>query len=215
MKAGVLGFAALSLLGGMAFSQPSAANSVQAASQGLSTANPLGVNGARLGMTFQAWKALPPEAGSMSNVTASCADHPRPSGLVRPVVLSPSPGDLICSYVAIYGQTVLQQSFPLTTAYLARRPAYAFVDGRLSQIQFHASINAFSDLDALATARFGAPVRTLRDTVDMGHGLKVARVRREWRHARQDVWIVDPSERLDQLLVRYGVAGAAPPLPQS
>jgi hypothetical protein len=165
MKALLFALVAATLPVGVAHGQPAAGAGVKTLSSAPPPADLLGVNGAQLGMTLEAWKALPYKAGPTSHMTTSCMASPEPAGGVQRVQTSQRSNLFVCSYVTRYGQTVLQQSFPLTAAFLARSPSYAFVDGRLSRIEFHTSVNAFISLDALLTARFGAPVQTVRDTL--------------------------------------------------
>lgn len=218
MKVILLAFAAASLAPGAATQrQPAAGAAVNSPRPSPATpaADPLDVNGARLGMILQAWEALPYNSGPTSHVTTSCTAQSRPQPGFQRVRASDRPGALVCSYVARYGETVLQQAFPLTASFLAREPSYLFLDGRLSGIEFRTSVNAFNHLDALFTARFGPPIQTLRDMLTTGYGLSIPRVRREWRTARADIWIIDPSARLDQLIVRYSLADATPSIPNS
>jgi len=183
------------------------------ASTGAAATNLLAVNGAQLGMTLEAWQLLP--RGSDSRVNPACFVSARlPSGLPR-TVTAPSASTLVCSYVARYGKTVLPQSFPLTATFQARSPSYVFVGGRLSQIVFRTSVDAFNALDALFTARFGPPAQTIRDNAALGHGVTVPRVRREWRNAAEDLWVVDPASSLDQLTVRYSLATGRAAVPPS
>ncbi len=175
----------------------------------------LEVNGARLGMTLDAWRSLPYRPAPDSHLTTACTTEAGSARRLEMAQTPKRPGVLSCSYVARYGRIVLQDAFPLTETFLARTPHYTFIDGQLARIEFHTSVNAFNDLDALFTARFGPPVTTVRDNLNIGHGRKLPRVRREWRNAGTAVWIVDPSERPDQLIVRYGAVDVGHLLPLS
>lgn len=154
----------------------------------------LSFGGARLGMSKADWLQLAPSGVTTGHAAASCA--PAPAGATVQ-------GE-VCTYATRYGQVTLPQAISLSGGYLAREPTYVFVDGRLRRIAFRTSLNAFSDLDARFTQRFGAPSQTSRRTLSIRSGFKFDEVIRTWRAPGGTVRIVDPSTgRLDSLSVVY------------
>lgn len=203
--------AATLLAGSAALGQPLGGGAVKTL-QTAPVGGPLAQSGARLGMSLDDWRSLPDRLWPSSHVVPSCVPDSGSTGLSQGATSSPA-GVLECSYRARDGKTLYQQSFPLFGSFVARAPSFAFVDGRLSQIRFRTSVDAFSRLDAWFTRQLGPPVQTMRDDVRFGQGFTFPRVRRHWRRGDVDVWLIDPSRRPDQLAVRYGAPGRglAPP----
>ena len=97
----------------------------------------------------------------------------------------------------------------------ARSPSFEFVGGRPSKMEFQASVDGFNNLDNWLTDRLGAPVQTVRHGVRFSHGPTFSRVRRHWRKAGVDAWLIDPSRHPEELTVRYGALGLGLSSPQN
>jgi hypothetical protein len=155
----------------------------------------LDFEGARLGMTIAAWKALPYPGRSKAHVIAACSDDP--SAVIRDALTAESGrrrgGAIVCAYITHYGQKVLVQPFALTKVYFARTPLYEFVGGKLSKIAFRTSIDAFNDLMARLQSRYGPVNQTVRDEVNLRDDLRVPGVKEIWRRSDGMIDIDDPS----------------------
>jgi hypothetical protein len=168
----------------------------------------VGFMGARLGMGLDDWKALAYPGRNPAQVQAQCADEPAAATTIKggrhaaaaPASVAPR---LVCTYTSRLGGVALPLSIPLAGSFLVRQPQYDFVGGRLSKIEFHTSIDAFNDLTARFTSRYGPAGQTLRDDVTLSDGLDLPRVRKIWRLPGGSVEIIDPSARPTQLAVQF------------
>jgi hypothetical protein len=82
---------------------------------------------------------------------------------------------------------------PLGGGYYARDLTYRFVDGRLTAIQFHTSIDAFAFAVAKLKHEFGAPADIRRNTATL-YGYAFPHVTFTWRNGRSTIVLSDPSE---------------------
>jgi hypothetical protein len=163
------------------------------------------INGAQLGMSLQAWQALPRPGPAPDHVVTKC--NWIGAGVAR---RSPAAGRrLECRYVAKYGPNELPVSFPLSERIRIRKPVFEFVGGRLSAVRFRATTNAFSDLMAILHRGYGPPQRIVRDIVRV-EGLGLPRVQATWRAAGVTVTLTAPSPNPNRLEVRLGVASGPP-----
>jgi hypothetical protein len=160
----------------------------------------LQLKGAELGMTLDAWRALPFPGTPSPRVAASCStDGAAKVGAPRTAV-STKPSVTVCTYASRYGDITLPQPFPLTSRSLARDPRYSFTEGRLTTIEFDTSIDAFNDLVALFISRYGPEQRTIRDQIGPHHW---PRVRKIWRLPAASILLTDPAARPGQLSVQF------------
>jgi hypothetical protein len=157
---------------------------------------PDGLNypGVHLGMTLEAWKALP-----------------RPKTL--PVAATPicetkttATATIVCGYFSHYGRFTLPEEIALGPKLRARRLRFTFVDGRLSSIAFQTSINVFNDLIARLNARYGRANTISRDSVSTPLG-DFPRVREDWKTPSGEIELVDPVRPFTDLSVRLSVTG--------
>lgn len=158
--------------------------------------------GARLGMTIEDWKSLPFPGKSSDPVSRTCKNGP--AGIIGAGLSGesskPTAPVEICSYAS---PDETDKSFTLTKTYLVRRPQYDFVNGQLSKIEFHSSINAFNDVMALLDGTYGPATQTLRDSVKVVDGFDMPRVQMIWRRTNGTIQLVDPSSTPAQLVVRF------------
>jgi len=136
--------------------------------------------GARIGMSLEAWRALPlPGSRQLKRRCETPAGAPA--------------GVLICRYADIYGAFELPPSVPLDTHLSASRVRYRFVDNRLTAISLRVSVDAYNDLLADLAPTYGAPTRTVVDRVGFGAGRMRARVRLTWTRPAGALELIDPS----------------------
>jgi hypothetical protein len=153
------------------------------------------LNAARLGMSLQAWRALPP-AGAAPGAPPSCAAQP-------------SARIVTCTYASKVGRYVLPNAVPLDRTYQATDIRYVFDGGRLSEVAFRSSVDAYNDLTAVLDKDYGPPTRTAQDQVRSEIG-PLRRVRQAWTTPTAQVLLVDPSADPTKLGVTILLKGAAP-----
>ena len=163
---------------------------------------PLG--GARLGLSLEAWRALPwPGAEGVGD--ADCAAP------ARTQAASPgggAPSVLVCRRVHRYGAYSMADSLPLAGPYQARDPAFVFVDGRLSEVRFKTAADAFNLVTARVDKAYGKPAKIERDAVRLEAGAPaVPRVRMTWRNAAGSVVVTDPAADPNVLAVDLKAVG--------
>jgi hypothetical protein len=163
-----------------------------------SASAPLEFDGARLGMSLQAWKAQTRPGTNAGPEAPVCEPRPGAADVVA------------CAWLARYGSYVLPEAAPLKGRYLARRPTYAFVGGRLACIEFSSSVDAFELLMATLKARYGPPTRVLHDEAAEPDRLKLqlSRVKVQWDLPAGRIRLVDPASDPDRLTVRIQAADA-------
>jgi hypothetical protein len=166
----------------------------------LAAADLFAINGAKLGMSLQAWQALPRPGPAPDHVATEC--KPVAPGAVRAVGR-----DLECRYVAKYGAYALPTSFPLIGHGRIRRPVFEFVAGRLAAIRFRTTTDVFSQVMLVLRRTYGPPKRIVRDTVRI-EGVDLPRVQASWCGAGETITLTDPSPNPDRLAVRIAAAPA-------
>lgn len=164
--------------------------------------DPFMMNGVRLGISLEAWRALPRPVDAQGQVVADCQPH---AGAAPSAPRLQSSERMECRYVGKYGAYELPASFPLRGRYRIRQPVFEFVGGRLAAIRFRTSTDAFSQLMATLRSNYGPPQRVERDTVRV-EGVALPRVAARWARDGQIVSLTDPSSSPDQLEVRMAVA---------
>jgi hypothetical protein len=165
-------------------------------------ATPLSFNGAQLGISLAEWRSLAPPPGAGPDALPSCTDDPHVS-TIAPNPLGATRRDsnvVTCAYVDRFGQMALPHAVRLDAAYSVDDLRYRFDHGRLVEIRFRASIDAFSDVMAMLKRQRGPPTATIRDEVRTPNG-RSARVTEMWRTAGGAIMLVDPSDSLTQLEV--------------
>jgi hypothetical protein len=171
------------------------------------TEAPVAFDGAALGMSINDWKSLPLPAGVGPDATPACA----PVTTAKPIpgrplaAMTQRVNEQACAYDARFGHDILPHSIQLDARYRATGLRYLFVAGRLSEIDFSASVDAYSDVMAMLDSGFGTPSRTVRDSVRTSVGL-FPRVHQTWRTPGGDVDLVDPGPDPVALSVRFTAA---------
>jgi hypothetical protein len=170
---------------------------------------PLEFDRAQLGMSLADWRSLPPPPGVGPTTVPTCAPV---SGVaaVQGVALGvrTTRTDLVsCSYDTRFGHYALAHTIRLDALYRASHVQYLFAAERLVEIRFMASVDAFNDLDALFTQRYGPPVRVVRDKVPNRVG-PLQRVRETWRTPQGWVFLTDPAGDDVQISVRMVASDA-------
>ncbi|HEY1751974.1 MAG TPA: hypothetical protein VGG29_11965 [Caulobacteraceae bacterium] len=165
------------------------------AAQAPAPAAPLGFAGATLGMSLADWKAQPPPADAGPGAEAVCTPQP-------------AAGQVSCGYDSEVGRTALPRALRLDKRYLARGVAYMFNDGRLTEIRFQSSVDAYNDVMAMLTKRYGPPSHTARDSLKSSIG-RLQRVHQVWRTPDGVVTLADPAPTPAALTVRLEAAGAS------
>jgi len=161
----------------------------------------LDLTGVRLGMTREAWKALPFPGVSSGRVEPVCSDDPEaPQNGFFSVAIDRVAGVVVCGYRTRYGRFSLPQPIELGPLQV-RRLRFAFIKGRLSSIEYRTSVDAFNDLMTRLTARYGPPARLVRDNVRTELGA-FPRVRQTWNTSRGRIDLVDPVQPFTDLSVR-------------
>jgi hypothetical protein len=171
-------------------------------------AGALAFDGAALGMTIGAWRSLSPPPGVGPSAAADCGP-----GVVAALRLDRIPAPAAasayttCAYDARFGDDVLLHSVKLDDRFRIDDLRYRFASGRLSEIDFTASVDAYNDIVARLTHDYGQPAATVRDLLRTPSG-RFARVRQTWRTPAGVVSLVDPTSDPLRLSVRIaGVGG--------
>lgn len=154
-------------------------------------------HGVALGTSLDDWRQKPFADPSHPGVTQACS---RSSG---------PPAATVCQYIGRYGAYTVAESFPLFGRYQAKGVKYRFVSGRLSEIDFSTSVEAFGQLMKRLKTRYGAPRQTVRDTASYRRGIHLPRTRVRWRLPAGMVELVDPSQDPGLLTVRLVSAEGA------
>lgn len=176
------------------------------------TVPPLAFDGAKLGMSQAEWESLRPPAGVGLTAVPTCAPVRRalPDHALSLGVRSGATGSVACDYAARFGHYVLPHSFRLDSRFRANGLRYLFVGGRLREIDFRTSIDAFNDVTAMLKQSFGAPKTLVRDRLRTADGQRQS-VRMTWRLPVGEVTLTDPSPNPVQLSVRFAESSPAGP----
>lgn len=173
-----------------------AAGAVSAAPAG---GGPFAFTGARLGMSLQAWRAMPFPGRPTPRVQPICSGDPGAGQdeAIRPMANERRAGALVCSYAVRYGDVVLAQGIRPAPG---RRPVmvrYVFEGGRLTDIRYTASRDVFDKVTHRLKIAYGAPREIRRDHVKTEIG-KLDRVRMSWAAPSGTAVLTDPADaRLD------------------
>jgi hypothetical protein len=177
-------------------------------------AAPLSFKGAELGMTLAEWRSLAPPEGAGPDAVPACADDPRIVALAHnPLSATMRRSDgVACAYLDLFGDTALPHSIHLEANYRADHLQYRFVHGRLAEIRFMASIDAYSNLMTMLEHQYGPPSETMRDTAPAADS-RFARVIQTWRSPAGDIVLADPSDEPTELRVSLSASSANDPRP--
>jgi hypothetical protein len=155
----------------------------------------LSFQGATLGMTLDAWRALPPPDGPTTMSKAACSTGAATSPA------TPVHGAIECVYRRTYGRFALQPAVTLPDGRRVTDIRYSFRNGRLVQITYRLSVDAYESTVARLDARFGSASQVIRDTVRTRDG-RLARVTRTWTSPKGAAQLVDPVAPYAQMEVR-------------
>lgn len=157
--------------------------------------SPLAFKGAALGTTLEAWRTLAPPAGAGPTARPVCSNEPRIARIANNPLsaANATSGVVDCSYASVFGDYVLPHSVQFDPRFRARNLRYVFRGGKLTEIRFEVSADAYDDVIAWAKARFGPTSDVVRDSVRTAGGL-LPRVRNTWRTAAGDIIVTDPDE---------------------
>ena len=197
--------AAAALLGGAGAAHLTSAAPPPVAAQ---SAGPLSFDGAHLGMTLGEWRALAPPPGVGPTAAADCGPGIVAALREARVTTTASTGQTVCAYDARFGDDVLLHSAKLDDHYRIDALRYRFTDGRLSEVDFTASVDAYNDIVARLTHDYGQPTSTVRDFTRIADG-RFAEVRQTWRADGGVVTLTDPTSNPLRLSVRIA-QGAQP-----
>jgi hypothetical protein len=175
---------------------------------------PLSFKGATLGMTLQDWKVLPIPDGAGPAPQRRCSDEGRAVSIPGyPLsVEEVKSGVVACTYVSRFNHDVLPHSIRLDRRFRVHHLAYVFKSGRLAEIRFRASIDAYADLLRRFSSAYGAPTHTVRGRTSSA-SRKAQRVRQTWATPSGVLTLVSPTSNLIDLSVRMAAgssAGSAP-----
>lgn len=108
----------------------------------------LGFEGARLGMTLKDWRAVPAAPGTGPDAIPICSNEDKAVRIPGyPLsVHEAATGVVVCGYKARFGHQVLNHSVNIGGSFTAQGVAYVFRRGRLDQIRFTASTDAYDDI---------------------------------------------------------------------
>jgi len=163
--------------------------------------------GVHLGMTRQAWEVLKFPGATSARVGPVCSDEPAiATDRLLPAATDLKAGVVVCGYLSRYGRFRLPQVINLGPRLQVRHLRFTFVRGRLSSIEYRASIDVFDDINGRLTARYGSPAKLARDSVRTELGA-FPRVRETWRTSRGQIELVDPVQPFTDLSVRLGALG--------
>ena len=165
--------------------------------------------GSPLGMPLAAWRGAP-FPGATADVRPVCASDGAGAG--RQASPIPTAGanasDLVCTY-AFAGPSGLRVPVPIGDGFYARRIRYVFRAGRLSEISFMTSPNAFDAMVARVDAQIGPARQTTRDTARV-FDRTLPRVRMRWPSPAGVVTLVDPAAQTGLIAMDYAAVAAVP-----
>jgi hypothetical protein len=142
-------------------------------------------------MSLDQWRSEPfPGAGIA--VRPVCSDQG--ADAQRLGLQATASGDAASEIVSTYAFTAVDGSrdpVPITGGFYARQARYVFRAGRLSEISFTTSPDAFRAMTARIDAQLGQPHETVRDMAHV-RGVSFPRVRMHWSGPAGTVTLVDP-----------------------
>jgi len=177
-----------------------------AASAAPASGGPFAFTGAHLGMSLQSWRAMAFPGRHDPRATPACSSDP---GLSAEAELAPTPaqrraGALVCGYVARFGRYTLPQGIRPGPGRAPVMVRYVFLNGRLSQIRYRASRDAFDKVTARLKAAYGPPRAVLRDEMKTEIG-DIDRVHMTWTSPSGSTVLTDPADaHLDLAVVLSG-----------
>lgn len=177
-----------------------------AASAAPAGGGPFAFTGAHLGMSLDSWRAMPFPGQKDPRAAPACSGDP---GLGAEAELAPTPaqrraGAVVCGYIARFGRYTLPQGIRPGPGRAPVMVRYVFVDGRLSQIRYQASGDAFDKVTARLQAAYGPPHAVLRDEMKTEIG-DIDRVHMTWTSPSGSTVLTDPSDaHLDLAVVLSG-----------
>lgn len=207
---------------GALLATPAAVISAQNASPSASADAGYDFKGARLGMTFDEWKAVsPPINLRESNLGVDekapplriwCSDtryelikgHTIPA--VRLTADEERAGVTTCAYgriIRFMGRPQFSAAFVELGDGLSNHVIYKFRESRLYEIEIEALIKVYPGILEGLTAKFGAPTEDKRDTVTNGYGSDFPRTSKTWARGDSAIHLEAPYKKIDQMKVAF------------
>ena len=153
---------------------------------------PFDFTGARLGAGLDQWRSQPFPGRTDPRVRPVCStDAGAGAAGLKPTASDLKAGAVVCGWFARYGAYLLPEGLRPAPD---RRPVqvrYVFVGGRLAQIRYHASKDAFDKMTARFKAAYGQPHAVVRDSIPTELG-RMDRVRMSWSSPSGSVTLTDP-----------------------
>ncbi|MFI4963756.1 MAG: hypothetical protein ACHP9T_00175 [Caulobacterales bacterium] len=158
--------------------------------------------GARLGMTEAAWKAMPPPGRLSPHARPACSNDAGGAPGLTQAAVRQSAGPVVCAYVDAYGKLSLPEAFTLDAKYRVDQMTVSFANDRLVEIRCNASTDAYDALVHDFQARYGPTAKLVRDKVRTEIGL-LPRVTQTWSTPAGAIQLVDPTPPYTELSLRF------------
>ena len=168
--------------------------------------------GSRLGMSLAAWRSAPFPGVTPTPVRPVCSDDdPAHAGRLGLLVSATdrTASQVVCTY-AFTGLGGPREPVPISDGLFARAIRYTFRGGRLAEISYLASPNAFDALVARIDAQMGPSTSTTRDALRMRSAAWLPRVRMRWLGRAGTVTLTDPVADTGMMAVDYAAPAPRP-----
>jgi hypothetical protein len=166
---------------------------------------------ADLGVSIAVWRAGPPPAPLDPKVMATCSSDPDGGvASLKPTSAQAAAGIVVCGYVSHWGRYGFPQRFALEGPFRTNSVRYLFRDGRLSEIDCAAPVDAYNALMATLTLQYGPATHTFRDRVATELG-DLPRVTQTWDRPSGLIELKDPVAPFSQLQLRIAGPTLTPP----
>jgi hypothetical protein len=168
----------------------------------------LGFDNAELGMSLAAWRSAAPPTGDEAAARPFCSDDPSASGRQglpwQPASLARN--EVVCTYADLLGRYAMPQTVPLDETFHATGIKYCFTDGRLDEISFTTTVDAFDNVLALVDRELGHTGTMTVGAIRTPLG-KMRQVSVRWSAPGGDVQLIDPVKPYTVLQVSFDAAG--------
>jgi len=179
--------------------------------------------GARLGMTFAEFQAMPAPTNPVDSWSSAknqperiiCSGDTYPNGKpVDTVYVSKTEAALgikSCKYARAYklsfGDYWNTESSGINIgSWEVRDVTYDFLDGRLAKIEINSNKNLFSDVVDGLTAKFGPPTKRVDDTTQNKAGATFPHTELYWINPAATIYVETPFTKIDNMYVSYKTA---------
>ncbi|HEX4179939.1 MAG TPA: hypothetical protein VHY32_04040 [Caulobacteraceae bacterium] len=117
-------------------------------------------------------------------------------------------GTVLCAYRELIGRFSLPTTVNLGPKLRIQHLRFAFRQGRLMRVDYQVSVNAFDDVTARLTQRYGPPAKLIHDDVKTELGA-FPRIRQVWVTSSAWIELVDPVAPFNQMGVELTIKPAA------